>query len=248
MNSLSRLKCAIQISIVFLFVGSAGCKKSDNLAVVETGTVVDVENNSYATMKIGNHWWMTENLKVKKYRNGSSVQFISSSDSLSWVNASSGAYCQYGDNPNSPGLLYNWFAVIDTGGLAPAGWHVASDEDWKQLEKDLGMSSQEADKLGWRGTHEGEKMKTSGPENWAAYGEVWSTNESGFSATAGGCRLYDGSWSSPTGLVYTGFWWTGTDQVSGHAWYRYLDYKKSTVFRSHMLKSYGCSVRCVKND
>jgi len=30
--------------------------------------------------------------------------------------------------------LYNWYAVSDTRGIAPAGWHLPSDDEWKTLE------------------------------------------------------------------------------------------------------------------
>src|SRR5436190_21272120 len=110
-----------------------GCKKDEDEntpAVHETGTVTDIEGNIYQTVKIGDQWWMAENLKVKKYSNGTSI--LNGQDSIDWVQ-STGAYCLYDNNTSSPGLLYNWFTVTDISNIAPAGWHIPTDEEWKTL-------------------------------------------------------------------------------------------------------------------
>ena len=245
-------RIGIQLYILLLcgifFINIGGCKKTDDSPIiVETGSVTDVELNVYKTIKIGNQWWMVDNLKVKKYRNGLNINMIGQQDSLSWVSTNSGAFCLYTENPNAPGLLYNWYAIHDTNKLAPEGWHIPSDEEWKELELYLGLSQDEARKTSWRGTHEGEKLKMTGQETWSGYQNIWATNESGFSAEAGGCRLFDGRWSTPSGFGYTGFWWTSTEYMSEHAWYRHLDYKNAGIFRSHVIKTYGFSVRCIKD-
>lgn len=233
-----------QMAIVLLTVLALGCKKDTKTAPAhETGTVTDIENNIYQTVKIGNQWWMAENLKVKKFRNGNLIpQEQNSSD---WLNTTP-AYCLYDNNAASPGLLYNYFAIADTNNIAPAGWHIPTDDEWKTLEKALGMSPSEADQFSWRGTDEASKLKTESPQGWTTYGDVWSTNESGFTALAGGCRLYNGTWSDP-GLFATGFWWTSTPFDNEEAYYRYLDYKNDNIFRSHVSQSYGMSIRCVKD-
>jgi uncharacterized protein (TIGR02145 family) len=235
---------------LFIFIFSAlnfGCKKSETTPSLETGTLIDIEGNVYKTIKIGEKWWMAENLKAKKFRNGNDIPEISGSQMEDWKNATGAAYCQYNENPDAPGLLYNWLAATDSNNIAPQGWHLPTDEEWKELEMQLGMTREAADKSSWRGTHEGDKLKISGADYWAAYGSVWATNESGFSAMAGGCRVFDGTWSSPGGLFYMGFWWTSTPQQGKDAWYRYLDYKNPNVFRSHASKLYGFSIRCVKD-
>lgn len=226
----------------------SGCDpKEDPEKALETGTVTDAEGNIYNTVKIGNQWWMSENLNVKKYRDGTSIQNIT--DSTGWVSNTTGAYCIY-ENGNTqsqaPGLLYNWYAVNNPAGLAPEGWHIPTDDEWKQLEQSLGMSGAESDHNGWRGTNEGEKLKVAAPSGWTTFEEVWGTNESGFTALAGGCRLPNATFGQP-GLFSTGFWWTNSESNPDEACYRYLDYKNSNIFRSHDSKRYGFSVRCVKN-
>lgn len=236
------------IYIFFLFLLAVACNdKEDPVPVLETGVVTDVDGNSYKTVRIGDQWWMAENLKVKTYRNGVIVPNIT--DSADWVQLQSGGYCIYNNGNNQsdePGLLYNWDAVNNTAGLAPAGWHVPTDEEWKKLEQHLGMNAAESDKSGWRGSNEGDKIKIESPQGWTQYQSVWATNESGFTALAGSCRLPNAEFGQP-GLFATGFWWTGSQTGTSDAWYRYLDYKNSNVFRSHDSKLYGFSVRCVKD-
>jgi len=229
-----------------LFLFSTGCEEEEvTVTPLEKGTMMDREGNVYATVKIGDQWWMSENLHVKSYRNGDPV--FHGEASSDWAQAdSTGAYCQFYDDTAAPGLLYNGSAVADARNLAPEGWHIPSDAEWKQLEIALGMSTADAGKTSWRGAHVGEKLRVASPQGWTRYGDVWSTNESGFTALAGGCRLVDGTWGNP-GLFATGFWWTSTVRNGTEAWYRYLDYKNSAVFRSHVSKQYGFSVRCVKD-
>jgi uncharacterized protein (TIGR02145 family) len=235
------------VLVIFILLG--GCIKDKEDAVTpvhETGTMTDVDGNVYATVKIGNQWWMAENLKVTKYRNGYFIPNIT--DTSEWQNRTAGACCEFDPNEHNlakPGLLYNWFVIADTGNIAPEGWHIPSDDEWKELERQLGMSATEAEESGWRGTHEGEKLRIAGTEGWSGYSDVWATNESGFTALAGSCRLPTGIWGYP-GLHYTGFWWS--QSASGNvATYRYLDYKNANIFRGQCSKNYGYSIRCVKD-
>ncbi len=233
--------------IIILFILN-GCEADDEpVPVIETGMVTDVDGNTYKTVKIGDQWWMAENLKVKMYRNGISLQSFSSD--ADWSNATSGGFCIYDNDPDnfqSYGLLYNGYAVADTSNLAPEGWHVPTDAEWKIMEMHLGVSQPDADKSGWRGTNEGDKLKIKENIGWSPYGNVWATNESGFTAQGGSCRLPNAGFGQP-GLKATGFWWTKSGTTDVEAWYRYLDYKNSNVFRGHNSKLYGFSIRCVKN-
>jgi uncharacterized protein (TIGR02145 family) len=243
------------VTVAFLAMLVNSCKKDETTAVVvvqpETDSITDGEGNVYKTVKIGNQWWMAENLRVTMYRDSTFILKIKStySDTMYWNNDVSGAYCSFDmdDNPDAPGWLYNWYAVANIKNIAPPGWHVPTDDEWKTLEKQLGMSQADADKFGWRGTHEGEKLRIASPDVWTIYGDVWSTNESGFTALAGGCRTLNGEFSKPRDLGSMGFWWTATDNGAGEAYYRYLDYKNANVYRSHVSKNYGCSVRLVKD-
>lgn len=231
----------------------AGCRKTEEKAPEpEYGSMKDADGNVYKTVKIGSQWWMAEDLRTTKYRDSSFISLVAGPPAdTTWKHLSTGAYC---NNLNAGGHVigrfYNYYAVVNSHNIAPAGWHIPTDAEWKQLEEHLGMSAQTADGTGWRGTHEGEKLKVvKGTVNgWSDYGTVWSTNETGFSALAGGCRMFNGSWADP-GQYSTGFWWTTTESAdnSTMAWYRYLDYKNANVFRYYGLKTYGFSIRCVKD-
>ena len=208
------------------------------------GTVSDIDGNTYQTVQIGDQCWMAENLKVTRYRNGDPIPHIT--DNSEWENITTGAYCNYNNDPGNVatyGRLYNWYAVDDSRSIAPAGWHVPSDEEWKQLEMYLGMSQSETDGTGDRGTDEGGKMKEAGTSHWYSP-NTGATNSSGFSALPGAYRYYDGSFY-PMG--YFAFFWTSTEYYSDRAWYRVLRYGNAKVNRGEAYKRSGFSVRCVRD-
>ena len=207
-------------------------------------TVTDYDGNVYQTVLIGDQCWMMENLKVTHYRNGDPIPHVT--DGGIWSGLSTGAYCNYDNDPANVatyGRLYNWFAVDDSRKIAPAGWHVPTDEEWKQLEMYLGMSQAEADEEVWRGTDEGGKLKESGTTHWNPPNEG-ATNESGFSALPGGYRNLSGNFAS---MGYTAYFWSSTEYDSYAAWYRSLHYGRSQVNRYHDYKRSGFSVRCVRD-
>ncbi len=208
-----------------------------------TGTVTDIDGNVYQTVKIGDQWWMMENLKVTHYRNGDPIPHITNNGE--WAISDSGAYCNYNNdssNVSAYGRLYNWLAVVDSRHLPPAGWHIPSDDEWKQLERYLGMSQSQADTTGWRGTDEGGKLKETGTAHWGAP-NTGATNSSYFTARPGGYRDYSG-WFYNRG--YFGAFWTSTP-ASSLAWYRGLYYDRSTIDRGWHYRTSGISVRCVKD-
>ena len=107
------------------------------------------------------------------------------------------------------------------------------------------MSSADTDKTGWRGSNQGEQLKSKGTTGWQRYGDVWPTNSSGFTALAGGSRLPNAIFGNPV-LFSTGFWWSLSEKNDEEAWYRHLDYKSKNIFRYHSDKNYGFSIRCRK--
>jgi uncharacterized protein (TIGR02145 family) len=208
----------------------------------------DIDGNTYFTVKIGDQCWMAQNLKVTKYRNGDPIPNVT--DNAEWTNfgeAGTGAFCNYDNdegNVEAYGRLYNWFAVADSRNIAPEGWHVPTDEEWKQLEMYLGMSQAEADAIGWRGADEGGKLKEVGTIHWASPNEG-ATNASGFSTLPGGFRVYDGNFLL---IGYYAVLWSSTE-YSGltTAWTRTLTYDYKQVNRHGDGKACGFSVRCVKD-
>ena len=208
-------------------------------------TVTDIDGNVYKTVKIGNQWWMAENLKVTQYRNGDAIPNIV--NNTEWTNLTGGAFCSYNnDNGNisTYGLLYNWYAVNDSRNIAPTGWHVPTDEEWKELEMYLGMSQSDADNEDLRGTDEGGKLKETGTTHWNSP-NTGATNSSGFTAFPGGYRDYGGG--AYLGVGGHGGWWSSTGYDSSLVWGRYLYYNLSRVYRFSSSKRDGFSVRCVRD-
>lgn len=204
----------------------------------------DSEDDSIKTVQIGEQVWMAENLKVTHYRNGEPIPNVPDNDE--WINLLSGAYCNYDNdagNVATYGRLYNWYALNDSRGLAPEGWHVPSDEEWKQLEMFLGMSQEEADKTGYRGTDENEKLKETGTTHWLDPND--GTNESGFTALPGGNRHSNGAYMAKGGGAV---FWTATEDNDTMAFYRTLWLGHSGIRRGSFYKIAGNSIRCIRND
>ena len=209
-----------------------------------TGTVTDIDGNVYQTIKIGDQWWMMENLKVTHYRNGDPIPNVTNGGT--WSGLTTGAYCEYDNDPGNVatyGRLYNWYAVDDSRSIAPEGWHVPTDEEWKQLEMYLGMSQAEADATGWRGTDEGGKLKEEGTTHWNSP-NTGATNESGFTALPAGYRVGSGYYNS---IGFDTRIWSSTTYDQNIAWYRFLQYNHADAYRNGDSKNTGFSIRCVRD-
>lgn len=206
--------------------------------------VTDYDGHHYRVVKIGDRCWMAENLKSTHYSDGSSI---------------SEAYV-YVDDPGREhqfGRLYTWAAVMHGAGSSnskpsgvqgacPAGWHVPSDEEWKELEMSLGMPPVFANvDEDWRGTlYEGARLKET-PEAhlWATSSDP-GNNQSGFTAVPAGSRSSAGDY---LGLgEYTSFY-TATEWDVTDSYFRSLFYDYHQVYRGHSVKTSARSVRCVKD-
>jgi uncharacterized protein (TIGR02145 family) len=210
-----------------------------------TGTVTDIDGNVYQTVKIGDQWWMAENLKVTRYQNGDSIPNVT--EYTQWTNLTTGAYCNFNNdttNVSTYGRLYNWYVVADSRKIAPPGWHVPNDEEWKELEMHLGMSQSVADSIGYRGTDEGGKLKEADTTHWISP-NIGATNGSGFSALPGGLRKVGGMGGSFINMGYEASYWSSTDS-STDSWFRNLVNHTSDIGRHITGKQLGFSVRCIK--
>lgn len=190
---------------------------SDDNFTRNKGTFIDSrDGHVYKWVKIGDQIWMAENLNYK------------TNNSL-W----------YDNNPKHGkiyGRLYTWYEAM----LAcPDGWHLSSDEEWKQLEMILGMSQDIANKTLSRGTDEGSKLKST--QRWYNNGNGF--NSIGFNALPSGCRIGKGFKS----LGRSSLWWLGPRDSLVNAWMRSLDYDSNEIFRQAYPESEGFSIRCVKN-
>ncbi len=207
-------------------------------------TLTDVNDNVYKTVKIGDQVWTAENLRATHYRNGDAIPNIK--NKKQWGKMSMGAYAAYKNkeqNAETYGYLYNWHAVNDPRNLAPEGWHVATDEDWKELEMFLGMSQADADKDKSRGIDEGGKLKEVGTDHWRVPSN--GTNESGFTALPGGFRQY--LMGNDRDMGRHAFFWSSTEVDKRRAWYHRLTFDESNISRRKESKISGYSVRLVKD-
>jgi len=197
---------------------------------LETGAMTGNDGKTYKTVKIGGQWWMSENLRETKYRNGDAIPEVT--DNSQWGNLNTGARCSYGNeesNATTYGYLYNWYAAVDRRNIAPAGWRVPTDADWTALTNYLG-------------SHSGGKMKATGTPHWQRPNEG-ATNASRFSALPGGYRFYGGDFGY---LGITAYFWSATEYDTDGAWGRHLDCSASDVYRSSRDKQNGFSVRLVR--
>ena len=205
------------------------------------GAMVDIDGNVYQTVQIGNQVWMAENLKVTHYRNGDPIP-------TTW-SSSDGAHTVYNNNINNEldtyGTLYNWAAAVDARYVAPAGWHVPSDDEWKELEIFLGMSQTQADSPGYRGTNEGSKL-SGNSELWidGALEDNSEFGSTGFAALPGGYLLWGGIYYN---IGDVGYFWTSTADGNGSAWHRRFDSDGSGITRDYGRERDGFSVRCIRD-
>lgn len=228
---------------------NVGSSEEILISVIEN-YLVDIDGNVYQIVKIGNQWWMAENLKVTHYRNGDAIPNITNTDQ--WIEQTIGAYCNYFNDTTlvaTYGRLYNWYAVNDSRNIAPEGWHVPDDswtDDWKELEVYLGMSQTQANSTFWRGIDEGGKLKEAGIVHWNNP-NTGATNSVGFSALPGGYRDIVGTGGSYYNMGFFAAFWTATEYDTNIAWTRWLGFSNSQVFRGYDNKRYGFSIRCVRD-
>jgi len=85
---------------------------------------------------IGAQIWTIDNLDTMTYRNGDIIPMVE--DEEEWKNLKTGAWCYLDNNSANNaelGKLYNYYAIIDSRGLAPEGYRIAQHFDWLQLQK-----------------------------------------------------------------------------------------------------------------
>jgi uncharacterized protein (TIGR02145 family) len=208
-----------------LFIASVGLLFSCTEASVEA-----LSENEAA---IGSQVWMTQNLNVDKFRNGDPIP--EAKTNAEWETARNNkqpAWCYYDNNPANGvkyGKLYNYYAVNDSRGLAPAGYHIPSNEEWTKL----------TDFLGGEGVA-GIKMKST--NGW--YKDGNGTNESGFSGLPGGYRGRGGAFMNRR---FTGYWWTATVSKINPGVPHNLKWGDGRIRNNDDVSFIGMSVRCIKD-
>jgi uncharacterized protein (TIGR02145 family) len=183
------------------------------------------------TLIIGNQIWAEANLNVSTFRNGDTIP--EAKTNKEWVAAGESgkpAWCYYNNDPvigKKYGKLYNWFALNDPRGLAPAGWTLPTDADWARLVNNLGGP----------GTA-GSKLKSTSGWNEGNIG----TNDTGFTGFPGGYRVENGVFQN---IGSIGIWWSTTENNPLSAIDHYLA-QSNSLAKSNSPKQRGESVRCIK--
>ena len=213
---------------------------SNELTLTITGadiTVTDIDGNTYQTVTICSQVWTKTNLNVSRYRNGDIIPQVT--DPTAWKNMTTGAWCYYNNatsNGGTYGKLYNWYAVRDSRGLAPIGWHIATAVEWTNLTDCLGGIAVA-----------GGKMKETGITHWKNP-NTDATNSSGFTGLPGGCRLTANGTDFIFSFVgYQGFYWSSSEYSTTSAWYCSVHYYFGSTTSPYDTKSNGFSIRCLRD-
>jgi uncharacterized protein (TIGR02145 family) len=223
---------------------------TDEEQVAETSTI-DYEGITYKTVKIGEQWWMAENLaylpSVSPASEGSNTTpYYYVYD----YNGTSVSAAKSTDKYETYGVLYNWEAAKTA---CPPGWHLPTYDDWEQLASfisdDNGGYSKDGD-----GTWSSLGKHLKAEDGWAtSFGTSGGNgiDDYEFTALPGGYRGLNRD-NEPGSMGFhdyfgLGGWWSATQRDSNNAWGRILIGQTNDMYRPYRDKSSGASVRCVKD-
>ncbi len=195
----------------------------------DAGTVGDVDLNSYRAVRIGDQVWMAENLRARKYRDGSGIPDGTGMGQY----ANQPYFFKFDDDEGNVadyGLLYTGQAARNPL-LCPEGWHVPAWTEIETLTTYLG------------GTVAGAKMKETGTAHWEDPNKD-ANNQSGFSARGSG-------WRTPVGfydLRHNAFFWTATPSTAALQQYYYqLNTTHGGFIPGSNPEEHAYAVRCLKD-
>lgn len=249
--------------------------------VVPTNPIVATPSGPYKTVTIGAQVWMKENLNVSTFRNGDPIPEAKTDEEWKAAgDAKQPAWCYYDNDPKNGakyGKLYNWYAVNDSRGLAPEGWHVPTDVEWSVLIGYLGGEKDITKKIkstsGWNSYEWGEtktcpkcyswnseyRMKTAchtcrdtrvihePTKSYSGNGN----NSSGFTALPGGYRMQWGEFNGSLGRSCG--WWSATKVKKGSFELENVIFFSCSQVDGPMSSGYtmnlgeGASIRCIKD-
>jgi len=219
----------------------------ENIGFRTHGTMQDIDGNTYLTMRYGNKVFMTENLRVTRYSDGTKLVARSGvvnnfTDGPAYYYSS--AHSVFLKNPNY-GLLYNWAAALRVEdcqtsppsgsnttiqGICPEGWHIPSISEYGEITYH----------------YRGYQMKT---ENWSLDSKYTINNYSQFSAEPSGFYHVDsGEIDKCFNMVGRGTLFMSRNQGDEYMVYTILLlYREKDINVYPTFKSIGVSVRCVKD-
>lgn len=223
------------VTIFILTIALYSCEAENEFVTPNNfeQTVKDIDGNEYSTISIYNQVWFAENLKTTRLNDSTPISELNTLPDL--TKTEEPYFCLYNnDNVNKThyGYLYNWYAV-NTNKLCPKGWHVPSEDDWKELTDSLGGTTVAGGKLKQRGTDFWKDANTD------------ATNSYSFSALPGGYRNLSGTYKY---LGERGFWWSSTANDSISSWYHSIYYYSGQIYNNNFANNMGFSVRCIKDQ
>jgi len=237
-----------ELLILFMLtVSFTACKKdeiNEEPSDPNAGTVQDVDGNSYNTVKIGDQWWMSANLKTTAFNNGDPIATTASAG-LDITGESEPKYqWSYSGDPywaTVYGRLYTWYAITDSRGVCPDGWRIPTEADWTTLFDFLTNNG-----FGYEGSGSDIAKSMAATTLWSASAvpgtignDMATNNSSGFTALPGGFRVGNGAFNNAGSQ---GLWWS-----SGNGTYKALWNSSGEITQSATNKNVGASVRCIKN-
>jgi uncharacterized protein (TIGR02145 family) len=220
------------------------CSKDAGGPNIGTTTVKDVNGNEYGVMIIGDQTWLTSNLRVASFNDGTPL-LTWLYEGYEWASAGA-AFCIY--HPSyidglddedevaaAYGCLYNWTAVTNSKGLCPTGFHVPTLEDWEELVTFLGGEDIAGGKLKSTRTEPNTHPYWISPNTDA-------TDNFGFGAVPAGFRSSLGQYDL---IGYYAEWWSSTEYNADLAHTYYASYSDAGLYAGYGRKKAGYSVRCM---
>lgn len=166
------------------------------------------DGTTYRTVNIGDQTWLAENFRF---------------------DAGEGAFCYWYDTSlcMTLGRLYTLEAAL---AAQPDGWHLPTDDEWKELERYLGMRSDELHNFGSRGLFIGKLLRIDGG--------------SGFDAVFSG--YYNGCFEKFGHVSYESHFWSSSKSDDRKPIIRIIR-NTDEVMRLASNCHQGCSVRYIKD-
>jgi uncharacterized protein (TIGR02145 family) len=200
-----------------------------------TYNAMDFDNNGYYSILIGSQEWITKNLVTTHFQNGDPIPNVISD--YDWSGLTTPGYCIYKNdilNSTTFGYLYNFFVAKDSRNVCPVGWHVPSMDEWSTLITYLGGD-----------TLADTKMREAGTTNW--FFDTGATNSSGFTMLGAGAREANGDFGGIRGVAY--LWSSLENNENGvlGGWNIGVGWNTPRFYRNPYSRTYGASIRCLKN-
>lgn len=255
-----------------ILAGGCTCEGTPYVALNGSGpceatNVVTYQGDDYRLVEIGDQCWFADNLRSQHYLNGDSI--LHASDAATWAeyaDLDTGGICasDYDESlAEVYGYHYNFYAVEDQRGLCPSGYHVPSDQEWKDLESFMGMPANLLIDWGVRGYEEryGEELRARNTDFWP-YSWLDSMNIRGFEALPNG--IATASYGQQYEVNEVAHFWSSTryitsivskrdnsisrsipsgESIYGNGINRYYNLWQTSGGRGH-----GMAVRCLKDE